>query len=126
MDDPILEAAYKLGREKGERMGELFIDHKTKLNQAETLLEGFKEDDSDVLDLCPEPISGEWGDDPTPMRIIECIVDLVKVNAKHVSIKDALESIESVLDTYEQAYRDGFWETSLKRASEIVEAHKDA
>ena len=125
-DDPLFEAAWRLGREKGENMGKLIITHTTGVDAASTLLNGFQDNDEEVMDICPNPLSGEWADDPTPIKIIEDIASLAEAKnlLNNIDIEKALDQAEDVLDIFEEAYRDGFWETALKRASEIVEANE--
>jgi len=125
-DDPLFEAAYRLGREKGENMGKLVITHTTSVNAASILLNGFQDNDEEVMDICPNPLSGEWADDPKPIKVIEDIANLAEAEnlLKNIDIEKALDQAEDVLDIFEEAYRDGFWETALKRASEIIKANE--
>ena len=125
-DDPLSEAAYRLGRTKGEVFAELLINHKTGRDTAEILLAGFESNNEEVMNMCPDPLSGEWSGDPTPIMVIDDIAELAEAEdlLNKANIEEALDAAEDLLDVYEQAYRDGFWETALKRAAEIVEANE--
>jgi hypothetical protein len=123
-DDALSEAAYRLGRSKGEDFANRLVDRGTDTEEARIILEGYENDEKEVLALCPDPLSGEWADDPTPVSAINDISSLAEAEGliKKANIIEALDSAEDLLDVYEDAYRDGFWETALKRANEIVQA----
>jgi hypothetical protein len=123
-DDPLSEAAYRLGRSKGEGFADLLIDRVTDVETARDFIEGFENGDEVVMSLCPDPLSGAWAGDPTPVSVIGQIAELAEAKdlLKCANIEEALDAADDILNTYEQAYRDGFWETALKRANEIVEA----
>lgn len=77
---------------------------------AKRLLEGYENHDEDVMDMCPKPLSGEWVDDPTPMRILDQIAN--RAGLKNKIYKTGGPDIEDdLLDVYEDAYTEAFWET---------------
>jgi hypothetical protein len=121
-DDPLSVAADKLGRSKGEDFANLLIDRVTDVDEAWALIEGYEEGNEQAMALCPDPLSGEWADDPTPVSAMNDIASLAEAEGllKKANIEEALDAAEDLLDVYEQAYREGFWETALMRAKEIV------
>lgn len=123
-DDALSEAAYRLGLSKGEDFANRLIDRVTDIEDARIILNGFENGEEEVMALCPDPLSGEWADDPTPVSAINDISSLAEAEGllKKANIIEALDAAEDLLDVYEHAYRDGFWETALKRAGEIVKA----
>jgi hypothetical protein len=125
-DDPLSEAAYKLGRQKGEDFANQLIDHNVGMLTAEDVIEGYEAGDEQVMNLCPDPLSGEWSGDPTPITAMDDIASLAEAESllEKPNIEEALDSADDVLGIYEQAFRDGFWEVALKKAHEIVEANK--
>jgi hypothetical protein len=125
-DDPLSDAAYKLGRQKGEDFANQLIDHKVGVLTAEDVIKGHEAGDEEVMNLCPDPLSGEWSGDPTPITAMDDIASLAEAEGllRKPSIEEALDSAEDVLDIYERAFRDGFWEVALRKANEIVEANK--
>jgi hypothetical protein len=122
-NDPLSEAAYRLGLSKGEDFAKRFVDISTELGEAQVILEGHKNGEEEVMALCPDPLSGEWAGDPTPISAMNEIASLAEAESllEKANIEEALDAAEDLLDIYEEAYRSGFWETALKRASQIVE-----
>jgi hypothetical protein len=122
-DDALSEAAYKLGRSKGEAFAKHFVDITTEPEEAQIILEGYENGEDKVMALCPDPLSGEWAGDMTPISAINDISSLAEAEGllKKANIEEALDAAQDLLDIYEEAYRDGFWETALKRASLIIE-----
>lgn len=121
-EDPLSEAAYHLGRKKGARFAVMLINDTTARNAAETLIEGYENSDEEIMDLCPNPLSGEWADDPTPMSVIEDISRLAEAEGllKKTDIQEAMDAAEDVLDVYESGYREAFWEAALKLAKAML------
>ena len=120
-DDPLQEAAYLLGRAKGADFATLLIDRKTDVDTAKALIEGYDNSDDTALALCPNPLSGEY--DGSPLSAMSDIAGLAEAEGllKKTNIEEALDAAEDVLEVYENAYREWFWITAIKRANIIVE-----
>lgn len=122
-EDALSEAAYRLGRAKGEDFAKRFVDITTEPEEAQIIITGFENGEEEVMALCPDPLSGEWAGEMTPVLAINDISSLAEAEGllKKANIEEALDAAQDLLDIYEEAYRDGFWETALKRASQIIE-----
>lgn len=123
-EDPLQQAAHKLGWSKGEDFANLLVDRGTDAEDARIILNGFENDDEEVLALCPEPLKGEWAGEPTPFAVMSDIASLAEAEGllEKPNIEEALDAAEDLLEVFEHAYRDGFWETAIKRSKEIMEA----
>jgi len=119
-DDPLQEAAHNLGVSKGVAMAKMVIDHATPPRQAKILIKGYAEDNEKVLDVCPKPLNG--GD---PTGIIDEIANLANAEnlLKAPNIEVAMNSASSVLEIFEEGYKQGFWAEALRRSNEILEAN---
>jgi hypothetical protein len=123
-DDPLLEAAYSLGREKGAFLARGIIDNDTPLSQAKLLIDGYEVSEESIMNVCPAPLSGEWAGEDTPVTIIEEIAGLTETDEllKKISIESAMDAASDVLDVFEAGYHEAFWETALDRAKSLLEA----
>lgn len=87
---------YKQGYEHGKKSGSWVTDGNTKTETYAWILKGFDEGNPDVMDIQPNPLSGEWAG--------ESISELFGLN-----VGDELPDQE-ILDEYEDGFIDGFWE----------------
>ena len=117
--DKLGEAAKALGREHGiQRADTTVTSANCTVGAARKILEGYESSNEEVLDLCPNPLSGEWADDPQPMAILDAIAD--KVDPHELRGVDIFETSD-VLDLYEEAYRQGFWDKVILASKSIVD-----
>lgn len=113
------EAAKELGREHGSKQGEVVNDRNCNVEAARKIINGHEDGDPKIMDFCPNPLSGEWADDPTPMALLDEIAN--KVEDPQSLRGDILDvDTENILDVYEEAYRDAFWESVLNTCKEII------
>lgn len=117
--DALAEAAKLLGREHGKARAETVMHGANcDIHTAEIIIKGHANGNPQVTGLCPEPLSGEWADDPPPMAILDEIAN--KAGMKGKMYKTATDIEGDLLDIYESAFQDGFWEWMLFRCTNIV------
>lgn len=124
--DNLMEAATKLGCEHGKERGAWVINGTTAVDTAKRIMSGYENSDPEIMDLCPKPLSSEWADDPTPCTAIEEIANLAEachmLNTK--DINEAMDIAENVLDVYEAAFNQAFWDSVILAANSILEGAK--
>jgi len=129
MSDVLADAAKRLGIEHGKQRGECVINRDTTTPViARIIINGYENSQSDVMDLCPSPLSGEWADDPTPCTAIEEIANLAE--AYHLiqgqdDIQKALADAGNILDVYEEAFIAGFWAAVILSANSIIQGEQE-
>lgn len=91
---------HKEGFESGQAHGSWVTDGNTTPETYRWILEGYDNGNPEVLDLCPNPLSGEWAG--------ESISEVfgLKVGEGYPESED--------LDRYEEGYQQGFWHEVLK------------
>ena len=94
---------YKLGNELGLSAGNSITDGNTTAENYEWILAGYEECDSEVMDLCPNPLSGEWAG--------ESISEIFNLNIGEDYPDD------EVLIEYEQGFQEGFWDKAIKNCN---------
>lgn len=115
------EAATALGKEHGLEHAAYVITPNIGLNIAQSILTGYDKQDPFVMELCPNPLSGEWADHPTPMTILEDIVDKV---ASTRSGNVEVYPDNDLLDVYEEAFKEAFWDHVVLASKTLVEGAK--
>ena len=121
MSDRLSEAAIALGREHGAKQGEVVNDRNCNVEAARKIIKGHEDGDPKIMDFCPNPLSGEWADDPTPMALLDEIAN--KVEDPQMLRGDILDvDTENILDVYEEAYKDAFWEKVIDTCERIIKA----
>lgn len=90
---------HKEGFERGQAYGSWVTDGNTTPETYRWIREGYDNGDPEVMDLCPNPLSGEWGG--------ESISEVfgLKVGEDYPDSED--------LDRYEEGFRQGFWHKVL-------------
>jgi hypothetical protein len=123
MGDPLLEAARALGVSKGTAVAKLVVDKDTSVSKAQLLVDGYLYSDEEVMAICPQPLSGEYADSDSTMRIMEDIAGMAGSEEllKKQNFEEAMDASSDVLDTFESGYQEGFWAEVLKRANSILE-----
>lgn len=116
MTNVLVTAAEKLGRRHGSVRGEWLIDANISKEGAKKIIDGHDRGDPEIMDLCPNPLSGEYEDDPSEVLILEEIADLAAAEESDevVPVED-----DNLLDIYEVHFAEGFWETVLQAARNI-------
>ncbi len=97
--------AYQAGHERGQSSGTWVIDGNTSEDHARRLLKGIEDGDPEILDMAPNPLSGEWAGESIPELSNQYEIDLT-------DDENATE--------FEQGFNDGFWsevETSTRKAT---------
>jgi hypothetical protein len=57
---------YKLGNKLGLSAGNSITDGNTTTEEYKWIMAGYEDGDSQVMDLCPNPLSGEWAGESIP------------------------------------------------------------
>lgn len=119
MSDILIDAAKKVGAQHGSTSaGWAVTSNNCTVDAATRIVKGHEDGDPKVMDLCPNPLSGEWADDPTPMALLDEIAN--QVTDPHRLRGQDIEDTEDVLDAYEEAFRDKFWTEVLNTCKEII------
>ena len=87
---------YREGYRHGKTVGSCITDGNTKTETYAWILKGFDKGDPEVMDIRPNPLSGEWAG--------ESISELFGL-----AIGQDLPDDESLTE-YEHGFSDGFWE----------------
>lgn len=90
---------HKEGFERGQACGSWVTDGNTTPETYRWIREGYDNGDPEVMELCPNPLSGEWAG--------ESISEVfgLKVGEDYPDSED--------LDRYEEGFRQGFWHKVL-------------
>lgn len=99
--------AHELGREHGRNVGSWVIDGNTTESTARRILAGIEDCDSEIMDMIPSPLSGEWSGDPTPQSVLA-----------QLGITDPDEQ-DNALNEYESGFTQG-WEGEVSRAARAI------
>lgn len=95
--------AMRLGAEHGRKSGSWVIDGNTSNAFAEKVITGYDDKDPEVMDMCPNPLSGEFSDDPT---VADVLIGL--------GLRSWDERADDMIDAYEDAYQIAWWETVIQ------------
>lgn len=99
--------AYKLGYEHGKRASGSVWNGNTTKEEYLAILEGYEYEFQPVMDLCPNPLSGEWAG--------ESISELFGLN-----IGDDMPDDEELAE-YENAFQIAFWDSLLGHCKYMTE-----
>ena len=92
-----------LGYLDGFRRGDALTDGNTTLLEYAKIKTGYDEGDCQVMDLCPNPLSGEWAG--------ESISEIFNLNIGEDYPDD------EVLIEYQQGFQEGFWDKAIKNCN---------
>ena len=84
-----------MGNELGLSAGNSITDGNTTTENYKWILAGYEECDSEVMDLCPNPLSGEWAGESIPE------IFGLKIGEDYPSDEDLTE--------FEDGFSQGFW-----------------
>lgn len=99
--------AYKLGYEHGKRASGSVWNGNTTKEEYLAILEGYEYEFVPIMDLCPNPLSGEWAN--------ESISELFGLN-----IGDDMPDDEELAD-YENGFQIAFWDSLLNHCKYMTE-----
>lgn len=115
--DKLGEAAKALGVEHGAQRASWVTDSMS-TDIATKILAGHDASSDEIMALCPEPLSGEWADDPTPMSVLDEIAN--RADLKNNLYITAIGVEDDVLDLYEKSFHKAFWTQVLEFAENTV------
>ena len=79
MSDKLSEAAKRVGAEHGSTSaGWVVTSNNCTVDAARKIIKGHEAGDPQIMEFCPNPLSGEWADDPTPMALLDEIANKVE------------------------------------------------
>ncbi len=87
--------AYLAGHDRGLVSGSWVIDGNTNTDQAKRLLAGIADGHPEIMDMAPNPLSGEWAGESIPELSNEYDIDLTD---------------ETNADEFEEGFSQGFWD----------------
>lgn len=91
---------YDEGYKLGQASGSWVFDGNTNHETYEQVRKGYDEGDPEVMDLCPNPLSGEWSGESIP--------EIFGLNTGDMWPND------DDLEAFEWGFGTGFWDTVLK------------
>jgi hypothetical protein len=122
--DMLVDAAGRLGTEHGRQRAEWVDVFGLTPYAAKNIISGYETKHDKTMELCPKPLSAEWADDPTHLQVIDKIANLAEayelVESNDKSIEDALEDTDNILDVYEKAFEQAFWDKVIGTCKKIL------
>jgi len=121
-DDQLADAAKAIGAEHGKQKAGWIHAVKITSYTACKIKDGFDNEESGVLDLCPDPMAGPWAsaDDPPEFTLLDQIATKAKEDGYHWEPGKVHEDLD-ILDVYAQAFKDGFWGEVIRVCNEVLE-----
>lgn len=122
--DKLSGAARALGKEQGEKSARTFINlGPMSKESAQEVITRYENGDTEIMTLCPQPLSGEWAGDPNTVSVMDEIAALpeAKELLANANIDDAMDASSSVLDDYENAHDEAFWAMVIEYCKLVVE-----
>ena len=99
---------YDIGKDHGTAQGSWVFDGNTTDETYRWVLKGYEWGDGEVLDLCPNPLSGEWAGESIPELL-------------GLSVGDPYPDDDD-LQEYEDGFVQGFWDEVIGTARKMAEA----
>lgn len=96
--------AEKAGWETGQAAGSWVFDGNSTADEARAMLNGIEEGDPQIMDLCPNPLSGEWAGESIPEMSAQFDIDLAD---------------DDTAAEFEAAFQGGYWNT-VERAARAL------
>lgn len=94
--------AFRAGLEHGRAKGSWVIDGNTSDEEKARIIKGYEEGDPEIMDMCPDPLSGEWAGESMSELSKEYGIDLYD---------------EDQADDFETAFQEAFWVEVMKDAT---------
>jgi hypothetical protein len=110
MSDPLADAARDLGRQHGSCLA-ANIAKKFDIDTARIFLIGYPKKDPLVMDLYRNPMDVYFQGEPAPMFILTELLD---------KAGSAGSGDDDVLQLYEDAYEEGFWDKLVTISKEML------
>lgn len=105
-----IESARQEGYDAGIAAGSWLLDGNSTERAARELLRGIEDGDPMVLDALPaSPLSGEWGDAPTPADVLAWF-----------DVDEDAEYADAVLSVYEDAFSQGVADEAVRSARAML------
>lgn len=95
----------QMGKDAGELYGKSFFDGNTQKDFFRYILEGYDNGDPEIMDMCPNPLSGEWAGESIP-EIFGCYPS------------------EDSLAEYEMAFSDSWWNEVITWCNTMTDEEK--
>lgn len=103
----LADKAYELGRDHGAAVGSWVIDGNTTSDTASRILKGYEDGDSQIMDMEPSPLSGEWADSPTP----QTLADELELAEEYRG-----SELDQLCTDYELGFSQGYWDEVIRSA----------
>jgi hypothetical protein len=87
------------------------IDGNTSRETARAILDGWEDCDPKILDMMPAPLSGEWADSMTPLKLADAI--------EFYNFEPW--DLDSACAAYEESFEDAYWLEVRVSAESVVE-----
>ena len=100
----MIEQAREMGLEYGKARGSWIIDGNSPKEFCQKIIDGFEDNDPEIMEISDSPLSGEFADSPTVSSVLSELG------------LDSDEQHDEILDAYEAGYQDGFWDTVIQSA----------
>lgn len=110
--DDKLVRAHCLGEARGREVGHTVITSSTSDAEVCRIVLGFFRGDDDVLSMASDPLSGEWADSTDTAHGI--LADLGMT----------LDDADQLLDIWESAYADGYFDSVLRACRRRMESKR--
>lgn len=109
--DEMIEKARELGLDYGKARGSWVIDGNSPKEFCQKIIDGYEDGDPEIMDISGSPLSGEFADGPTESSVLRSLdVEI----ADHCNM--CQEEQTEIIDAYEHAYQEGFWDTVIQAA----------
>ena len=118
--DILTDAATTLGNKHGRCLAEKLAANDIGFQTAKDIVRGHEKREPEIMALCPEPLEGSFGDEPSPMFILDDVAEL----AEGVQVIKYDEE-ENVLEAYENAYKESFWATMIEKMKDIIDGQEN-
>lgn len=124
-DDILLTAARNLGNFKGSAKAEMVCKcFVVSTGMAKVVIDGYANNDSMVTDLYRSPFDSDTDGADLAVDAIDDIAKLAESDKllANANIEAALDESADILDAYEAAYKEAFWQNVLFYAQHMMEA----
>lgn len=103
----MMTQAYKLGEEAGKSSGSWLFDGNTDMETYRCTLKMIDDGDPALWDYAPNPLSGEYADDPTADDILS------DLDVERSELEEC-DDVDQILDEYQNGFSQG-WSDEVER-----------